>query len=33
LRPSTIALISVAGLVPIVYSLVHYKRLERRGQA
>jgi uncharacterized membrane protein len=28
----TIALIAVASLVPVVYSLVHYKRLEKRGE-
>ncbi|HVC96720.1 MAG TPA: DUF1648 domain-containing protein [Pirellulales bacterium] len=28
----TIVLIAVAALVPVVYSLVHYKRLEKRGE-
>jgi uncharacterized membrane protein len=29
----TITLVGLAGLTPVLYSLVHYKRLERRGEA
>jgi hypothetical protein len=29
----TITLVAIAALVPVFYSLVHYKRLERRGEA